>query len=107
MKVYAEVSLDGAASKKSDVDGTRETDPTWNFEARFPIRKSTRKTGGNLVVNLYCKRSLGREWCIGEVKINVESLFDKWLHSENDATVRVEGTLNGRLNIKYHFGISG
>lgn len=108
MKVYAEASLDGGPPRKSKVDDTDgETNPAWDYKADFTITDSTCRTGGKLVVKLYCE-SCVRGKCICEFEINLRSLFHRWLASENAATVPpVEETLDGRLNITYAFEIRG
>ncbi|KAH6832832.1 hypothetical protein C2S53_006079 [Perilla frutescens var. hirtella] len=106
MKVYAKVSLKGESrtTVKSSVDYEGETNPRWNFVVDYTISESTvRRPGVNLVVKLMCKRTLGRDRFVGEVKIPVKSLFDLGLKSQKIPSYTVAGTPEGRLNLLYSF----
>lgn len=107
-KVYAEVSLNGdtQTTRCSEVDMSGGTNPTWNFKTGYTmvVESGIEKPGVDVVVKLMCKRTL-RDKLIGEVKIPVKSLFDKGLKSKNVMSYNVEGSLDGRLNILYSFGV--
>ncbi|XP_057793064.1 protein SRC2 homolog [Salvia miltiorrhiza] len=105
MKVYAEISLNGKSetSKRTTVDLAGETNPKWNFPLDYTVNEASLRTPGlELVVKLFCQRTLGDRY-IGEVKISVKSLFDSGPRVENALTYAV-GTGDGKLNILYSFG---
>ncbi|XP_047979417.1 uncharacterized protein LOC125221337 [Salvia hispanica] len=96
-RVYAEVQLDGGKVTKTDTYEAGGPDPTWNFTVHYPVADVT---GGNLVVRLYYKRSVGHA-SIGEVNIDVSRLFDGWRDSrQNTKTFQLP---KGELNVTYRF----
>ncbi|XP_047979418.1 uncharacterized protein LOC125221338 [Salvia hispanica] len=98
IRVYAEVQLDGGKVMKTDTYEAGGPDPTWNITVSCPI---TNRMGGNLVVRLYYKRSVGHT-CIGEVNIKLTRLFDSWRDSRKD-TETTWHMQRGDLNITYRF----
>ncbi|KAG6432644.1 hypothetical protein SASPL_104225 [Salvia splendens] len=97
IRVYAEVQLDGGKVTKTDPYVAGGPDGMWNITVPYRI---TDETGGNLVVRLYYKRSVGHT-CIGEVKIELIKLFDSWRDSRKDTeTCHMQ---RGDLNITYRF----
>ncbi|KAL1533659.1 protein SRC2 [Salvia divinorum] len=106
MKVYAEVSLNGEpnTSKRTTVDMAGETNPRWNFPLDYTFEEaSLRNPGLEVVVKLYCERTLGDRY-IGEVNLSVKGLFDYGPRVENVLSYNVAGAGDGKLNILYSFG---
>ncbi|XP_057793066.1 protein SRC2-like [Salvia miltiorrhiza] len=102
MKVYAKVSLEGEANT-SLVDNEGGTNPRWNFVVNYMVSESTvRRHGVNVVVQLWCKRTLGDRF-IGDVMIPVKELFDMGLRSESVVSYDVAGTPEGTLDLMYSF----
>ena len=106
MKVYAVVSLSGISetAMKTEADMEGETNPRWNTYIDYTVTESFLREGGlQVVVKLYCERTLGDK-LVGEVRIDVKSLFDRGIRVDKAISYKVAGTGDGRLNILYSFG---
>ncbi|KAH6832843.1 hypothetical protein C2S53_014354 [Perilla frutescens var. hirtella] len=109
MKVYCKVSLNEQpeSMKKSKSDKRGGVNPRWDFTVDYTLTENAvQLPGANLVVKLYCKRSLTRDKPIGEVRISIKSLFDMGIRSHDNKCVTycVQGTQYGQLSIQYSFG---
>ncbi|KAH6799935.1 hypothetical protein C2S52_000399 [Perilla frutescens var. hirtella] len=109
MKVYCKVSLNDQAEsiKKSKSDKRGGVNPRWNFTVDYTLTENAvQLPGANLVVKLYCKRSLTRDKPVGEVRISIKNLFDMGIRSHDNKclTYCVQGTQYGQLSIQYSFG---
>ena len=107
MKVYCKVSLNDQAEKKSKSDKRGGVNPRWNFTVDYTLTENAVQfPGANLVVKLYCKRSLTKDRPIGEVTISIKSLFDMGIRSHDNKCITycVQGTQFGQLNVQYSFG---
>ncbi|KAL1543868.1 hypothetical protein AAHA92_20787 [Salvia divinorum] len=105
IKVYAKVQLDDGAVTKTGRYMADEPNSTLNlnFSVQYPIRVNTR---GKLVVRLYYKRTLRHT--LGEVTIDVTSLFDGWRERNSDQNTTMSFQLpKGKLNIAYCFASGG
>lgn len=105
-------------SKTNDVkiDGESDPDRIWNLNLKVehtlpqPTPNQTSQDSQQLIVKLFRKRSVGPTSYIGQVKICVTTLLNKWDESQNESqnfdemSYDVEGTPNGKLKISYSFG---
>ncbi|KAI7988045.1 hypothetical protein LOK49_LG13G00384 [Camellia lanceoleosa] len=111
MKVYARVSINSQAEKRTEADKHGGTSPKWSQSVEYTIGESAVIHHGlMLVIKLYCKRKLGDKY-IGEVHTSIKELFDSSIKNGGNCSGEMtcpvqKGSdgVQGTLTFSYRFG---
>ncbi|XP_022876726.1 protein SRC2-like [Olea europaea var. sylvestris] len=110
-KVYAKVTFcgDKKTEKRTLADKHGESNPAWNYTLKYKIDESgIAQYGLQLVIKLYCKRTLGDRF-VGKIYKSMKELFDDAQSSGGSAVLSLpikKGSeeTGGRLTFSYKFG---
>ncbi|CAI9786644.1 unnamed protein product [Fraxinus pennsylvanica] len=110
-KMYAKVSFcgDKKTEQRTRAEKHGQLNPAWNYTMKYKIDESgITHSGLQLVIKLYCKRTLGDRY-VGEIHTSVEELFDYAYKSGGSATsslpiMKGSAETGGVLKFSYKFG---